>query len=96
MLTKLRELFAPVDSDEEDKKRSVPPARPKSRLASPAPSGEVVAAISLALERFLREKAGPRPGGGVARTRRREGGATGNDGWVVSGRIEQVNRDPRY
>ena len=96
MLTKLRELFAPLDSDEEDKKTSAPPARPEPRFASPAPSGEVVAAITLALEKFRKEKAGQRAWGGMIRTRRSESGSPGIDGWVVSGRIEQVNRDPRF
>jgi len=55
-----------------------------------------VAAIAAALERFQREKAGQRAAGGAARVRRSAGGSPGSDGWVVSGRIEQVNRDPRF
>jgi len=90
LLARLKDLFAPLESDEEGAtKVSVPPQRP----SSPAPAGDVAAVIALALDRYRAEGARTV---GRARAIRKEDRPAANDGWVVSGRIEQVNRDPRF
>ena len=94
LFRKLKELFAPIGPEEESLK--APPAPRPRQEQPPAPvegavGGDIVAVIALALERLEAERRLQ----SVSATAPTADSAAA-DGWVLSGRIEQVNRGPRF